>query len=127
MFNHFSDFSLFSGPDFPPHTLKEIDAKSPKGKSPALISNAMLPEDVTIEGGEWLSSVTYETPNSVCIKGKDEDKSKMVGIPKCLKALLANLVMGCGVHKKHTEKHDMTSDATSLGVVNLDGGGRSNL
>lgn len=30
-------------------------------------------------------------------------------------------MVSCGVHQKHAEQHDVSSDATSLGVVDLKG------
>ena len=42
-----------------------------------------------------------------------------MSVPKGFEGLLANLVVCCGVHEKHAKKHDVTSDATSLSVMNL--------
>lgn len=44
----------------------------------------------------------------------------MVGIPKCLEALLADLVVRSSIHEQHTQKHNVPGDASWLGVVDLD-------
>lgn len=48
-------------------------------------------------------------------------------IPKRLKALLSNLRMRSCEHKQHTQQHNMTSNATGLGIVNLQCGNRADL
>jgi hypothetical protein len=48
-----------------------------------------------------------------------EEERQMVSVPECLKALLADLVMSRGIHEHHDEQHEMTSDASRLGVVDL--------
>lgn len=50
-----------------------------------------------------------------------------MGVPKGLKALLADFVMGRGIHKEHTEKHHMSRNPSSLRVVNLESGHWSDL
>ena len=43
----------------------------------------------------------------------------MVGVPECLKALFADLLVGGCVHHEHDKEHEVASDATGLRVVNL--------
>lgn len=43
----------------------------------------------------------------------------MVSVPEGFKALGANFLVGSAVHDDHDEEHDMTSEATGLGVVDL--------
>lgn len=50
-----------------------------------------------------------------------------MSVPKGLEALLANFVMGCGIHQQHAQKHDMSCNSSGLRVVNLKSGNRSNL
>jgi len=42
-----------------------------------------------------------------------------MGVPESFIRLLSNLLMRGGVYHEHAEKHDMTSDTTSLAVMNL--------
>lgn len=51
----------------------------------------------------------------------------MVGIPECLEALLADLVVRSSIHEQHTQKHDVPGDASWLGVVDFDSRHLSNL
>lgn len=46
----------------------------------------------------------------------------MMCIPECLKALLADLRMRRGIYHQHAKQHDMSSDAASLVIVDLNGG-----
>lgn len=98
MLNDLGDFCLLPRPDLPPDTLKEVDSKSPKSKPPTLVSDTVLPENLTCERREWLWGITHETPGGVGVQGKDENESKVVGVPKRFEALLADLVVSCGIH-----------------------------
>ena len=51
----------------------------------------------------------------------------MMGIPESLKRLLSDTVVGSGIHQNHAEQHDVTSDTTRLGIMNLNGSDGSNL
>lgn len=50
-----------------------------------------------------------------------------MSVPKGLEALLANLMMGRGIHQEHAEKHDMSRNSSGLRVVNLDSSHRPEL
>ena len=45
----------------------------------------------------------------------------MVRIPEDLETLVANLVVGRGVHEDHDQKHEVPRDASSLLIVNVQG------
>jgi hypothetical protein len=51
----------------------------------------------------------------------------MVSIPKGFEGLLANLRMGGRVHQQHAQEHNVTSNSTSLGIMNLNSSDRSDL
>ena len=76
-----------------------------------------------VEGKSWdvvrVDSVSDETAGGVGVKGDHEEKRKVVGVPECLEALAADLVMGSCVHDEHDEQHKVASDATSLFVMNV--------
>jgi len=61
-----------------------------------------------------------EAPYSVGVQTNHEEKGEMVGIPKGLKALLADFVVGGAVHENHYEEHDMSSYSCRLPVVNVE-------
>jgi hypothetical protein len=44
----------------------------------------------------------------------------VVGVPECLEALFANRIVGGGVHEDHDKEHKMASDASRLGVVDIE-------
>lgn len=56
-----------------------------------------------------------------------EEEREVVGIPEGLEALVADLVVGRGIHEDHDEKHEVTSDASGLVVVDLQGDFRPDL
>lgn len=66
-----------------------------------------------------VDAVTDKTAGSMRVKSDHEEKGEVVGVPKCLEALAADLVVSSGVHNEHNEQHEVTSDATSLRVVNI--------
>jgi hypothetical protein len=43
----------------------------------------------------------------------------MMSIPEGFKTLLANLVLGSSIHKKHNQEHKMSCNAAGLSVVNV--------
>ena len=45
----------------------------------------------------------------------------MVRVPKGLKRLLSDSLMGGRVHEHHAKEHHMACYPTSLGIMNLDG------
>ena len=55
----------------------------------------------------------------MCVKANHEEEREMMCVPECLKALIANLVMGGGIHDKHDKKHEVTSNAARLCIVDL--------
>lgn len=63
----------------------------------------------------------------MCIHSQEEGDEQVVGIPERLERLLANSMMGSGVHQQHAEEHDVAGDTTGLSVVDLYGKDRSNL
>jgi hypothetical protein len=127
MLDDLGDFSLLSCSYFPPYPLKEVDGKCPESKPPTLVSNTMLPENVSGEGRVWLRCITNEAPNGMSIEGKEKDKCKVMRIPKRLEALLSYFVMGSCVHQHHTEKHNVPCDSSGLSVMNLQSCHWSNL
>lgn len=51
----------------------------------------------------------------------------MMSIPESLEGLLANLLMCCCIHQKHTQQHNVTGNTTSFGVVDLESSDLSDL
>lgn len=54
------------------------------------------------------------------VQSEEEGNKQVVAIPERLEGLLPDAVMRGSVHEEHAEQHDMTGDATRLGVVDLD-------
>jgi len=61
-------------------------------------------------GIEWedtgkvgIDGVTNETPGGMRVETDHEKECKVVCIPESLKALVADLVMGRGIHQDHDE------------------------
>ena len=68
-----------------------------------------------------ISRITNKASSRMRIETDHKEKCKVVRVPKCFKALVANLVVGSSVHKDHDEQHEVTSDTTSLRVVDVEG------
>jgi hypothetical protein len=62
----------------------------------------MVPEVGPSEWGVWISRIADEAPSGMGIECEKERDEKMVGIPKSLEGLLADLGMSGRVHEKHT-------------------------
>jgi len=117
-----------SGSDLSVNSLAEVDDTGPNSEPPALIAQAMLGrvkwESIGIVGSR---GVTDEATSSMGVKTDHEKEGKVVGIPKGFKALCANLVVGGSIHQNHDKKHEMTSDAASLGIMNVQSNFRPDL
>lgn len=120
MSDHFVDFGVSTSADFSIQSLKEIEATSPQFPPPALVPNAMGPE---LGAGKWrkgIGSVSHEAADGMSIHAEEKGDEEVVGIPKGFKGLLSDLVVSCGIHEQHAQKHDVACDASRLSVVNLD-------
>lgn len=107
-------------PNFPPYSLAEVKDSGPDDKPPAEVSKAMLSR---VEGESrdiiWVDGVSDKTASSMRVKRNHEEKCEVVGVPKCLEALAADLVVSGRVHYEHDEQHEVTSYTTRLRVVNV--------
>lgn len=61
------------------------------------------------------------------VKADHEEECEVMGIPESFEALVANLVMGGGIHEDHDEKHEVACDTTCLSIMDVQGGNRSDL
>lgn len=120
MSDNLGNLGLSGGTDFSVDALQEVENTDPEIEAPSLVSDAVLPKVLVVEGGEGLGSITHEASDSVGVESQEKDEGEVVSIPEGLEALLANLVVRSRVHEKHAQQHDMASDSTRLGVVNLE-------
>jgi hypothetical protein len=127
MTNDSNNLGFSSGSDLTIDSLEEIETTSPELPSPSLVSNAMLPEVGLIEWRERYGGVTDETSSGVSVETEHKRNEEVVSIPKCFEGLLTNLGVGSRVHQDHTQEHDVSSNSTSIGVMNLNSSERSNL
>lgn len=127
MANNPSDLGRAASPDLTVQTLYEVDTTAKQFPSPALVTNTMLPEDLTGEGREGGGRITDEAADCVCVHAQQERDEKVVSVPERLERLLSNPVVGGRVHQQHAKKHHVTRDSTGLGVVNLNRKNGSNL
>ena len=76
-----------------------------------------------VEGESWdiigVNGVSNETSSGVGVKSDHKEECEVVGVPKCLEALAADIVVGGRVHDEHDKQHEVASNATSLFVVNV--------
>lgn len=127
MADYSGDLRATLGTDFPVETLNQIKTTGEQLPSPSLITNAVLPEDLSCEGGERVGGITDEATNGVGVQAEEERDEEMVSVPEGLERLLPNAVVGGGIHEQHAKQHDVTCNTTGLGVVNLDCGYWSDL
>jgi hypothetical protein len=85
------------------------------------------PKVVVVERRESRSGVTNETASSVGVHAEQERNEEVVSVPKRFERLLSNPVVRSCVDQQHAEKHNMSSNSTSFGVVNLESDLRTDL
>ena len=120
MADHTRDLGVLSRTNLTVQTLAQVKATGPQLPTPSLVTDAVLPEDVASQWREWPSCVTHETADCVGVESEHERDEQVVCVPKRLEGLLADAVVGRGIHQQHAEQHDVASDTSRLGVVNLD-------
>ena len=116
------------GPDLAPNPLSKVDNARPDGEPPAEVPKTVF-RGVEGERGDvvGVSRVTDEASGGMGVETDHEEERKVVRVPEGLEALVADLVVCGGVHEKHDQEHEVTSDTTSLVVVNVNSQLRSDL
>ncbi len=74
-----------------------------------------------------IDRVADKTSRGMSIETDHKKEGEVVGVPKCLEALLTDLLMCGPVHQDHHEEHEVTGDTTRLGVVYIQSDFLSNL
>ena len=119
MADDLDDLSLASAADFAVKAVEEVQTASEELPSPTFVTNAVRPEVVVIEGGEVGDCVSDEAARRVGVHAEQERDEQVMSVPERFERLLTDPVVGSGVDQKHEQKHEMSSDTTSLGVVDL--------
>jgi hypothetical protein len=127
MTNNLDNLGLAPAANLTVQTVGEVETTTYKLPSPALVTDAVRPEVLLVEGREGGGSVTDEAAGSVRVHAEQERDEEVVSVPKGLERLLAYPGMGSRVDQQHAEQHDMAGDTTSFGVVNLESDLRSYL
>lgn len=107
-------------PHLSPYSLPEIQYPGPDRKPPALVPQAMIrtiEREICLK--VWGRRVPYETACGMRVERDHEEERQVMRVPKRLKALGADFMMGSAVHDEHKEDHEMSSYSSRLGVVNL--------
>jgi hypothetical protein len=78
------------------------------------------PETFFIERRIRSRSISDEAVRGVCVHSEEKRDKQVMCVPKRLKRLLADLVMSSGVYEQHAQQHNVSSNSTRLGVVNLE-------
>lgn len=120
--------SSASSSDLPPHSLTEVDDTRPNSETPTLVAQTMFRvvegERVGIGG---VPRITDEAASSMRVKTNHEKECEVVSVPKGFETLVANLVVGSGIHEDHNEEHEVSRDTASLGIMNIESNLRANL
>lgn len=48
-----------------------------------------------------------------------EEERKVVSVPESLETLLTNLAVSGTIHQNHDQEHEMATDSSGLGVVDI--------
>lgn len=118
--NDLVDLGLAPSPDFTVDSFCQIDSTGHQFPSPAFIAYAVIPERLAGKRRVRIDRVSDEAARSMCVHAQQERDEEVMRVPEGLERLPSYPMMSCGVHQKHTQEHDMSSDATSLCVVDLD-------
>lgn len=127
MSHNASDLGLAHRTDLTVETLDQVEASSEKLPSPSEITNAVSPVIVTGKWREGVAGISDEATYGMGIQSEEERNEQVVSVPEGLERLLADAVVGRGVHEQHAEQHGVTSDTTWLRVVDLQGRDGSDL
>lgn len=61
------------------------------------------------------------------VESQEKRNEQVVSIPEGLERLLTDTGVSSGIHEHHAEQHDMASNATRLGVMDLQSSDRTDL
>jgi hypothetical protein len=109
------------------HAVEQVETAAYKLPSPTFVTNAVGPEVVMVERGEGGSGVTDKTAGGVGVHAEQERDKEVVSVPEGLKRLLSYPVVSGRVDQQHAEKHNVSSNTASFGVVDLESNLRANL
>ena len=105
---------------FAQDALAEVQDTRPDREAPAVVSQTVL---CRVEGEHpdviRVDRIAHEAARRVSIQAQHEEECQVVRVPKDLKALVADLLVRGGVHEDHDEQHEVPSDASRLGVVDV--------
>ena len=117
--NDASNLGFANGTNLAVKAFQKVETAGPKLPSPAQIADAVGPVIIPTKGREPFCCIPDEATNRVRVETKEEGDEKMVGVPEGLKRLLPDAVVGGCVHQEHAKQHEMASDTTGLGIVDL--------
>lgn len=66
-----------------------------------------------------IHGISHETASGMGIQTNHEEECEMMSVPKRFEALLADFVVGGGVHQNHNKEHKVSRNATRLRVVDV--------
>ena len=114
--------SCTPGTNLTPNPLSKVDNAGPDGEPPTQVPETVLRR---VEGERrdvvGISRVADEASGGMGIQTNHEEEREVVRIPEGLETLVANLVVGRGVHEDHDQQHEVTSDTASLRVMDVKG------
>ena len=99
--DHFGDPGFAASADLAVDALDEVEAAAEEFPAPAFVADAVGPEHLAREGGVGGGGVADEAACGVSVHAEEEGDEEVVGIPECLVRLLADFVVGGGVHEEH--------------------------
>lgn len=109
-----------ASPNLSVYPLAEVDETGPDDISPTLVAKAVLSR-IEWEDGDVvrIDRIAHEAASGVGVEANHEEEGEVVGIPESFEALGTDLVVCGRVHQNHDEEHEVTSDTTCLGIVDI--------
>lgn len=98
MANDLHNLSLSAGANFPIQSLNQIQSSAEKLPTPALVTDAVVPEVLSSKRRDGLRNVTHEAVGSVGVHAQQEGNEQVMGIPERFEGLLADPSMRRGVY-----------------------------
>jgi hypothetical protein len=117
---NFGHIGLPTSPNLSVNALPKVHNPRPDNGTPAEIAETML-RGVKWERGNVIGEnrVANEAAGGMCVQCNHKEEGQVMGVPKCLKALLADLMVRGRIHKKETQQHKVAGDTSWLCVMDL--------
>ena len=121
MANNLGDDGITPRPKLAVESFEDVQGRGSKLPSPTFVPETVVPELLSRKRRNWIRGIPHKASSGVGIQREHERDEEVVCVPEGLVGLLADAMMGRGIHHHHAEQHDMAGNATCSGEVVLHG------